>query len=242
MSKEYDHIAAFHYSAFRPPLHSQILSEHLDVRPGHSVGLDIGSGVGHSSISLAEYCSKVIGVEPSREMLDKSIPHPRVEYALYDRKYLDFENEHFDIITFAGSLHYAKSPQMLDEVLRVSKNGAKIVIYDFELLLNDITGMIDIDGSAKQKSKYDHQTNLSGSDRKNIETEQVAKKSVSVEIGTPDLAHLLLSAKDNYRLFLKLFGPADLYKKVLKKLNSVLTAEVVMIEGIAYIAIYTVMK
>ncbi len=242
MSKEYDHIAAFHYSAFRPALHSQILKEFLDGHSVHSIGLDIGSGVGHSSIALSEHCTKVIGIEPSIEMLDRSIPHPRVEYALYDGKHLDFENEHFDIITFAGSLHYAKSPQMLDEVIRVSKNGAKIVIYDFELVLDDILGILDIDGSATQKSTYNHQVNLSGSDRKNIETEQVAKKSVTMEIGTPNLAHLLLSSKVNYRFLLKLFRPGDLYKKVLKKLNSVLTAEIARIEGFAYIAIYKVMK
>lgn len=242
MSKEYDHIAAFHYSAFRPALHSRILKEYLNGHASHGVGLDIGSGVGHSSIALAEYCNKVVGVEPSRAMLAKSIPHPRVEYALYDRKHLDFENENFDIITFAGSLHYAKSPQTLEEVIRVSKNATKIVIYDFELLLDDILGILDMEDSASQKSKYDHQVNLSESDRKNIETEHVAKKSVSVEIGTQHLVHLLLSSKHNYRLLLKLFGPLHLYKKVLKKLNSVLTTEEVRIEGIAYIAIYTVMK
>ena len=242
MTKEYNHITAFHYLAFRPALHSQILKEHLDNHSSYWFGLDVGSGIGHSSIALAEYCENVVGVEPSQEMLSKSMPHPRVKYALYDCKHLDFENGYFDIITFAGSLHYAKSAQILDEVIRVSKNGTKIVIYDFELLLDDILGMLRVEGNAMQKSEYDHQVDLSGLDGKNIKTEQRAKKSVTVEICTPDLAHLLLSSKDNYHLLLELFGREDLYKKVLQKLNSILTGEIAKIEAITYITIYNVMK
>lgn len=242
MTKEYDHITALHYSAFRPALHSQILKKHLDGHPSYSIGLDVGSGIGHSSIALAEYCKKVVGVEPSKEMLSKSILHPRVKYAHYDCKHLDFEEEYFDIVSFAGSLHYAKSAQMFDEVIRVSKNGAKIVIYDFELLLEDILGMFRAEGNARQKSEYDHQVDLSGLDRKNIETEQVAKTSVTVEICIQDLTHLILSSKDNYRLLLKLFGLEDIYIRVFHKLNSVLTGDIAKIKAITYTTIYNVMK
>ncbi len=175
-------------------------------------------------------------------MLSRSMLHPRVEYAHYDRKHLDFEKEYFDIVTFAGSLHYAKSAQMLDEVIKVSKNGAKIVIYDFELLLDDILGMLGAEGNTGQKPEYDHQVDLSGLDRKNIETEQMEKTSVTVEICTPDLTHLILSSKDNYRLLLKLFGPKNIYIKVFHKLNSVLTGDMAKIKANTYTTIYNVMK
>ena len=242
MTKEYDHITAFHYSAFRPALHSQILKEHLDGHPSFSIGLDVGSGVGHSSIALMKFCKKVVGVEPSEEMLSKSIPYPGIKYVLYDGNHFDFENEYFDVITFAGSLHYAKSAQLLYEIIRVSKNGAKIVIYDFEMLLDDILGLLGIERDLREKSEYDHQVNFSGLNRNEIEVGLVAKKSVTVEIRTPDLAHLLLSSKDNYRLLPRLFGPDDLYGKVLHKLNSVLTVDIAKIEAITNITIYNVMK
>ncbi len=242
MTNEYDHITAFHYSAFRPAIHSQILKKHLDGHTIYNIGLDVGSGIGHSSIALAEYCKKVVGVEPSREMLSRSMLHPRVKYTHYDCTHLDFERGYFDIVTFAGSLHYAKSAQMLDEVIRVSKNGAKIVIYDFELLLDDILGMLKTEGYAMQKSEYNHKVDLSGLDSKNIATEQVVKKSVDLEIYTSDLAHLILSSKNNYRLLLKLFGPEDIYIKVFHELNSVLTGDIAKIKAITYMTIYNVMK
>lgn len=242
MSKEYDKISAFHYSAFRPELHSQILNETFGEHGKHNLGLDVGCGTGHSSIALANSCEKVIGIEPSIEMLNKSLKHPSVEYALYNLKYLDFANDYFDIITFAGSLYYAKSQQLLNEVVRVSKHTAKILVYDFELFLDDVLSMLNVDSYSKQKSEYNHQENFSGLNQQNIKIEKELKKSVSVEISTSNLSHLLLSSKDNYDILLESFGYDNLYNKVSGKLHSVLKAEKTNVKAITYLTIYRVIK
>lgn len=242
MSKEYDQITAFHYTAFRPALHAQILNETFGEHGKHYLGLDVGCGTGHSSIALANSCEKVIGIDPSKEMLMKSLKHPRVEYAMYNHKYLDFPNDCFDIITFAGSLYYAKSQQLLNEVVRVCKETAKILVYDFELFLDDVLSMLSVDSYSKQKSEYNHQVNFSGLNQKNIKIEKELKKSLSVEISISNLSHLLLSSKDNYGMLLEFFGYDNLYNKVLEKLHSDLKAEKTNVEALTYLTIYGIIK
>ena len=242
LTKEYDQITAFHYSAFRPALHKNILDECIKGNEDYYLGLDIGCGTGQSSIALTNYCKKVIGIEPSKEMLEKSIHHPRVEYAQYNCKKIDFKSNCFDLIAFAGSLYYAKSQKLLDEVIRVSKHAAKIIVYDFEIRLDTIMEKLNVDCSLKQKSNYDHQENFSGLNQKNIEIKQRLVKSLSLEITNANLAHLLLSSKDNYNLLVHKFEYDNLYDKILKKLNSIFKTEISSIEATTYSVVYIILK
>lgn len=61
MSEEYDEAIAYHYNAYRPPLHEVILSQVLGKDERFQNGLDIGCGTGYSAIALAKYCSQVYG-------------------------------------------------------------------------------------------------------------------------------------------------------------------------------------
>lgn len=242
MSKQYDRITAVHYSAFRPSLHLPILKEYLGGQEKYEVGLDVGAGTGQSSIALAHYCEKVIGIEPSKEMLKQSFSHERVEYVLIDGPTLNFEDDAFDLVTFAGSLYYAKSQVLLDEIVRVSKNIAKIVVYDFELFLDDLLIRLNVDPCSQQKSSYNHQENFSGLSQQAIKMDGELKNFLSVEISLSDLSHLLLSSKDNYRLLLELFGEEDLYDQVFEKLQSVLKAEKTLIEARTFLTGYRLIK
>lgn len=242
MSKEYDQITAFHYAAYRPSLHSKILHEYFKENSIHGIGLDIGCGTGHSSIALARYCDKVIGIDPSKEMLQKVLSHPSVEYALYNLKTLDFVNDHFSIITFAGSLYYAKSQQLLNEIVRVGNSTAKILVYDFEIFLEKLLGELEIDSDSKEKSEYDHQANFSGLDQKKIKIELGFSKSFTVNISIPNLSHLLLSSKHNYSILAEFFGDDNPYNKVVKKLESVLKADEIVVDAMTYLKVYTVVK
>jgi ubiquinone/menaquinone biosynthesis C-methylase UbiE len=242
MVKEYDLITAFHYAAFRPALHVEILKEAYKTPVKQNLGLDVGCGTGHSSIALANFCEKVIGIDPSLEMLNKSLKHPRVEYSLYNLKNFDFANDCFDTITFAGSLYYAKSQQLLDEVVRVIKPNATILVYDFELSLDNLLNKLDLHSFSKQKPEYNHQENFSGLNQKAIKINKELKKSISLEIASANLVHLLLSSKDNYDIFLESFGYDNLYNKVLQKLKAVLKAENTTMEAMTYLTIYRILK
>lgn len=242
MNHEYDQITAFHYSAFRPSLHAAILKESLAPDKSFSYGLDVGCGTGQSSIALTSFCDEVIGIEPSVAMLQKSIKHPNITYRLYNKKHFIFSDDYFDLITFAGSLYYAKSQRLLDEVVRVTKNTSKIVVYDFELLMGDILEKLDLEIDRQEKSHYDHEVNFDGLSHKSIKVEKKFKNHFSLEVTIANLSHLLLSSKDNYTLLRKSFSKENLHNKVSQKLQAVCNAENIFLDAITYSTVYQNVK
>lgn len=238
MLEEYDQITAFHYAAFRPALHLKILKEHLKEDDKTSQGLDVGSGTGQSSIALSHFCNKVIGIEPSKEMLAKSIEHPNVEYLHYDGGKINLPNDSFDIIAFAGSLYYAKSQHLLDEVIRVGKNNSKVIIYDFDILLDSILEKLNVDITLRPISHYDHQVDFSGLKLNNIKLENKIRKSVTLEIAIKNVGHLLLSSKDNFELLSNAFGDKNIYQRILEELNSNFKSKFVILKADTYATVY----
>ena len=239
---DYDQTIAFHYAAYRPPLHAHILSEHLDAGVIKPLGIDIGAGTGHSAIALAHFCEKVIGLEPSQAMIDAAIPHPKVAYTLYNGAAFGIADDSGDIITFAGSLFYAKSQMLLDEVVRVSKPDAMVLVYDFEVLLQDILAMLSVGKTPKKPMPYNHQEDFSGLDQSAIKIDGQYTKSVSLDIAMPDLAHLLLSDENNCDLLMEVLGPDDLHAKVTQKLSASLKAESASTQAMTYQTVYKVTK
>lgn len=242
MVGEYDHITAFHYAAFRPPLHSEILKACVKEDNEYLLGLDVGCGTGQSATALSGYCKKVIGIDPSEEMLEKTVKHPRVEYQYYNCNYFDFPKDHFDIITFAGSLFYGKSQELLNEVVRVSKDAAEIIIYDFQVLLDSILEELLTDSANKEQSNYDHQVNFDGLKQENLEVKKVFKKSIQFEISIANIAHLLLSSKDNYSLLFARFGENKLYNKILQKLHLIYKSKNTLFKANTYATVYKIVK
>ena len=242
MAGEYDKLTAFHYSAFRPSLHSDILKECIEEDDKRSRGLDIGCGTGQSSIALANLCDNVIGIEPSKEMLKRSIRHQQVDYQYYDGASLHFPKNHFDIITFAGSLYYAKSQLLLDEVVRVGKNGAAIIVYDFEILLDEILEKLTPNQSSNQISNYDHQINFDRLDQSDITLQKRSYNRVTLEVSLENVSHLLLSSKDNYSVLQETFGADELYNKIIQKLKSTFTTKGASINANTYSTVYQIIK
>lgn len=219
MSVEYNAISAEHYSAYRPSLHGLILSKCITEGEHFTSGLDVGCGTGRSSITLAKYCSSVIGVDPSPQMIDKAIQDPKIKYFKGFLEELPLDEDSFDIITFGGSLFYAKSQILLDELVRVSTQGAKIIVYDFEVALKDTFEMLDLHIDDENKSAYHHAVNFSGLQNKHLRTLNVAKEKTSFRLQFSDLAHLVLSEKQVFDELMKKWEVNDLYTKVQIKLR-----------------------
>lgn len=242
MSKEYDKITASHYAAYRPSLHTTILKVLFESSERFELGLDVGCGTGYSSIALANYCTNVVGVDPSKEMLDKSFQHPIITYQLIDSNTLNFDSEIFDIITFAGSLYYAKSQAILDETVRVANKNCRIIIYDFEIFLEPIFVQLGLKSDLPQSIDYDHQANFSGLNEQYITLDNELKKSVLLDIKITDLAHLLLSSKDNYSRLAEAFGSTNLFEKTTKQLQLVFKSETTTLKAMTYLTSYQVSK
>ncbi|HUQ97829.1 MAG TPA: class I SAM-dependent methyltransferase, partial [Gemmatimonadaceae bacterium] len=190
MSERYDDAAAAHYSAYRPPLHSLILGRVLRRGRSTAVGLDVGCGTGHSAIALAEYCANVYAFDASPPMLARAAKDDRVAYFAGRVEKLPIQNHAVDLVTFAGSLFYVNRDATGVEIRRVCSRNAQVIVYDFEILLDEILQRCGIDPQSAG-SKYDHGVNFSGDP--GFAEVIVTNERLSVEMSALELTHILLS-------------------------------------------------
>ncbi len=236
MDKEYDHTTAFHYAAYRPPLHSLILKKCMGAKRQFKSGLDIGCGTGLSAEALRPYCTNVVGIDPSMEMLAQAVPINNLHFLHFNGKELSFEDAIFDIITFAGSWYYAQSQQLLKEVIRVSKSPCKVILYDFEIDLGPTLSLLNIDQSSIPSTPYNHAANFFKFDIGSLSLEQSKQEVVYINITATNLVHLLLSSKENYHLLETNFGEKELFQLLKNKLLN--QREIHSLKAILYYTIY----
>ncbi len=242
MLYDYDGITAFHYSAYRPQLHHQILTRCLGQEVSFVSGLDIGSGTGQSSLALTNFCNEVVGIEPSQEMLSKALIHPKVTYRSYDKHTIASEDNIFNIVTLAGSLWYAKSQQLLDEICRVGKNKGLVIPYDFDMLLTDILTLLGYKANDNNSSAYNHQENFSGLNTNQIEWIEAINEQIEFNISIQNLGHLILSEKENYLFFAENYGKEDLFSKVVKELSKLTQTENMSVSANLFATKYCISK
>jgi len=151
---DYNEQVAYHYSAYRPPLHQRILQEVLGGMR-FQCGLDLGCGTGRSTMALKSYCDEVCGVEPSPEMLAHAKPQPGVTFLTGSAEQIPCRPDSFDVITMAGCLFYADRPSTAVEVARVGRSDALVVVYDFEIEVGRLMEKL-CPGWVPPSSDYDH--------------------------------------------------------------------------------------
>ncbi|TMM55993.1 class I SAM-dependent methyltransferase [Maribacter algarum] len=236
MASEYDDITAFHYASYRPPLHRNILTSCLN-RKSFTSGLDIGCGTGQSTIALADFCSTVVGIDPSTDMISNGITYPNVSYSLFNKSQIYFDANSFDIITLAGSLWYAKSQKLLDEIVRVGANNSSVLVYDFQVLLNDILTKLGF--QAKEDSNgYNHQENFAGLKTRMIDKLSEGCERIRFQMTAQELAHMVLSVKEQYQFFEGLYGFQEVYNTTVEKINAISNSKSYAIEADTFFISY----
>jgi SAM-dependent methyltransferase len=217
MAERYDEVAAAHYAAYRPPLHRIILDRVLSKDESFNLGVDVGCGTGYSAIALADRCARVYGVDPSPSMLTRATANERVIYLGGSAEHIPLADRSVDVVTFAGSLFYADSDAASEETRRVCERGAIVIVYDFEILLNDVLHRCGIDARTVA-SDYNHNVNFSGAAGF---TELAARSErVNLEVTTSELAHVLLSDSSRFDQLGKTFRAADPFAAVSEALQS----------------------
>ncbi len=94
------------------------IKQYLKPKPSDML-LDVGCGTGISS----DWPCKVVGIDPSKELLKKN-PHP---HKLAEAESIPFEDNTFDIIISITAIQNFKDPkQALKEIKRVARPTAKI--------------------------------------------------------------------------------------------------------------------
>ncbi len=237
MEKEYSLDIARHYAAYRPPLHSLILERCLGPGEHFEQGLDIGSGTGQSTLALTRYCNQITGLEPSRAMLEIAIRHPQIEYRYFDGKKLPMPDQTADLVTFAGSLFYGKSQQLLDETLRVSREAATILIYDFEVLCDRLFLRLNIQPPADD-NPYDHTTDFSGLNQKGLEKIFSVREETAFTSTPQQLGHLLLSYQSLRPVLTDKYRKFECYDLLVSDLTSLATEGNLQLAAIIYYTRY----
>lgn len=237
MYEDYNERVAFHYNAFRPALHSDILWDCLELKR-FKQGLDVGCGTGQSALALAHYCDATIGIEPSKAMLEKVITHPGVTYQLQKGNHLPFKSSQFDLITFAGSWYYAKSQAFLDEVIRVSAPGGLIIVYDFDVSLRKLIMKMGIEAEFLGNIPYDLEADFSDLDQTGLEFRFKAHKSRFTPFNAAQIGHLLLAQRVHYELLSDLFGDNLLYEKTVNRIQELEAATDINLAVKLYCTVY----
>ncbi len=111
--------------------------------------LEVGCGSGRFLCWLYERGHVVYGVEPSKELIEKSkkrLP-PHIEIRNAKAEQLPFENGIFDVVFFVFSLEYVDDPKKaLAEAFRVSKGSVIAILFNklcLHLWLDRISGIIN---------------------------------------------------------------------------------------------------
>jgi ubiquinone/menaquinone biosynthesis C-methylase UbiE len=114
--------------------------EEMRCRPGSRV-LDVGCGLGRDAIQLASMVGPnghVVGLDVSEAMIVEArqraadCPYP-VSFHVGDVQHLPFEDESFDACRAERTLmHVPDTTAATSEMLRVTKRGGRISIFDFD--------------------------------------------------------------------------------------------------------------
>lgn len=217
MTERYDSTAAGHYAAYRPPLHRLVLERALRTGESFRVGLDVGCGTGHSSVALSRHCDRVIGIDPNPSMLAVARSHPRVAYHLGTGDALHaLQVAVFDIVTFAGSLSYAKTDALRRGLMRICSQGGVIIAYDFEVYLDEILEGLGL-GFPETVSDYDHQASLS--DWVEFATDSRSAERFRFDVAHTELAHLILADSNRHDAIVRRFGDRDPFGELSRRLE-----------------------
>lgn len=218
MTERYDSTAAWHYAAFRPPLHRRILERVIRPHESFQVGLDVGCGTGYSAVALTKFCERVFGLDPSQSMLDVAQRHPKITYLQRSGDMLgELPVQVFGVVSFAGSLFYAKTDRLRRELVRVCPPGGTIVAYDFEVLLDGVLAELGVDCPAVV-SDYDFRANIS--DWAEFRVDKSGTERLRLDVTVRQMAHLLLSDSNRYDAFVRRFPNGDPFESLVKCLEN----------------------
>lgn len=99
-----------------------------DGRLGRAV--DIGCGTGISTVALSPLAEVVVGVDPSRAMLNHAVAGANITYVVGSAEDLPLEGGAYDLIGVASAIHWFDRDRFLAEVSRIAAPGAWLVVHD----------------------------------------------------------------------------------------------------------------
>lgn len=184
MGSAYTNTEADHYQSYRPPLHQELLEHCLQSRY-FETALDVGCGVGTSTLALTNFSKQATGYDPSVEMIQKASEHPAIKY-YSDLNRLD---NHYELIVFFGSLFYVNAEQLAFFTQKQRQNDV-LLCCDFKINFSPVLKAL---GISVGPSEYDHAKNLSSYGLKAYHLLRSERFETRFTCDRNEVAHLLLS-------------------------------------------------
>jgi SAM-dependent methyltransferase len=216
---------ANHYQSYRPPLHHELL-EHCLKSKHFETALDVGCGVGTSTIALTNYCKQVNGYDPSVEMIQKASEHSAIKY-YSDLNRLD---NHYNLIVFFGSLFYVNTKQLAFFTQKQRQNDV-LLCCDFKVNYSTILKAL---GISVGPYKYDHAKNLSSYGDTLYDLLRSERLETCFTCDRNEVAHLLLS-EDAIKYTLGLVNKVD---GLIQQLSDVFEDPKFTLEATLFYSIY----
>ncbi|WP_299144238.1 class I SAM-dependent methyltransferase, partial [uncultured Vibrio sp.] len=148
---------------------------------------------------------------------------------------IPLDNNSVDVVSFAGSLSYAKSEALIDEIVRVCRNNAWVIAYDFEVLLDDHLESLGVTLHSRV-STYNHAENFEGSN--SMVEQQVNQGTVTLEVSSEQLAHVLFSSSRRYTALSERYGPNKEFGAVVSALSKISESHIISVN--TYFSTYRV--
>lgn len=238
MAENYSRAVAKHYAAYRPPLHAVILDRVFANGETFSVGIDVGCGTGRSSVALTKYCDRVFAIDPSEAMLESAVVSPVIVYRCGQAESTPLPDHSVDVATFAGSLVYADLNAAAREVERVCRAKSLIIVYDFDVRMDDVMERLDIN-HGEEETAYDHTRNFSqtpdfdGTPR--WSELSVKSERVDLSIDPGEIAHVLLANAHRLSQLVRRYKSESPYSRLTEDLQAM---EVSSLQADIYYSVY----
>lgn len=194
------------YDSARPKCPEKVKEIILKYLGGNPlVVVDLGCGTGLSTRIWSDVSKKVIGIEPSPDMIvmarEKSVALKNVTFISAFSDDTGLEDDYADIITCSQSFHWMDPKNTLSEVDRVLRKGGIFAVYDYD---------------------WPPVCNLEAE----IEYNNLFKKVKEIELTHPDIKESFIRcSKDNHLLNIKNSGNFKYVREILFSNSEICNAQ-----------------
>lgn len=128
------------YAAFRPTYPPSLFGALAGAAPGRQLAWDVATGSGQAAVMLAGHFERVVATDASKDQVQHAPPHPRVEYRVEPAETSSLADASVELVTIAQALHWFDLERFWAEVRRVTRRGALVASWTYNLMHVDSPG------------------------------------------------------------------------------------------------------